>query len=79
LNFDPQSWVTVEGLKIHLFDTCYRLVGVVLWVEAQSTNHVAAAVPLGVSAMSAVFVAGFDYIVVLQSAVVVGEVAQGAA
>jgi hypothetical protein len=75
LNFDSQSQKIVKGLKMPL---CYKLVGVILWVEAQVTSHVAAAVPVEVSAMFAVFAVGFDYIVVLQSVAVVREVVQGA-
>jgi hypothetical protein len=78
LNFDSQSQKIVKGLKIPLCYVCYKLVAVILWVEAQVTSHVAAAGPVEVSAMFAVFAVGFDYIVVLQSVAVVREVVQGA-
>jgi hypothetical protein len=78
LNLDFQSCVIVHGLKMELVGACYRLGEVVLWVEALVTNHLAAAVLLEVSAMFLVFVAVFCYIVVLLSAVVVGEVVKDA-
>jgi hypothetical protein len=75
LNFDAQSQKIVKGLKMYLYYVRYKLI---LWVEALVTSHVAAAVPVEVSAMFAVIAVGFDYIVVLQSVAVVREEVQGA-